>query len=64
MLATANARYAHTALGLRYLRANLGTLRDASVIAEFTISERPLDMVERILAHAPVLVGLSVFIWN
>ena len=64
VLATANARYAHTALGLRYLRANLGTLRDASVIAEFTISERPLDMVERILAHAPVLVGLSVFIWN
>ena len=28
VLATLNARYAHASLGLRYLRANLGALRE------------------------------------
>ncbi len=38
VLATLNARYAHASLGLRCLRANLGDLRDDSVILEFTIA--------------------------
>lgn len=64
VLSTLNARYRHTAIGLRYLRANLGPLREQSLILEFDISQRPLDIAEKILAHAPRIVGLSIAIWN
>jgi radical SAM superfamily enzyme YgiQ (UPF0313 family) len=64
VLTTLNARYAHSAFGLRYLLANLGDLRDRGKIIEFDIQQRPTDVVERILAERPRLVGLSVYIWN
>jgi hypothetical protein len=40
VLATINARYAHASLGLRYLRANLGDLRDDSAIVEFVLGQK------------------------
>jgi radical SAM superfamily enzyme YgiQ (UPF0313 family) len=64
VLATLNAKYAHSAFGLRYLLANLGELRERAVMLEGTIDERPVDFVEKILALAPSVVGLSVYIWN
>ncbi len=64
VLATLNARYIHAAFGLRYLRANLGALRERSVLFECDAQVRPLDVVERILAHAPRIVGFGVYIWN
>ncbi|MBK9140365.1 MAG: DUF4080 domain-containing protein [Verrucomicrobia bacterium] len=64
VLATLNAKYLHAAFGLRYLRANLGELRERSVLAEFDINQRPLDIAERILAFEPRIVGLGVYIWN
>jgi radical SAM superfamily enzyme YgiQ (UPF0313 family) len=64
ILTTLNARYRHTAIGLRYLRANLAELQEKSRIIEFDISQRPLDMVEKILIHQPKVVGISVYIWN
>ncbi len=64
VLATQNARYIHAAFGLRYLKANLGELARQTELVESTIKERPVDLVERILAHNPALVGLSVYIWN
>ncbi|MBI5693934.1 MAG: B12-binding domain-containing radical SAM protein [Verrucomicrobia bacterium] len=64
VLATLNARFIHASFGLRCLRANLGELRDQSVIAEFTIHERPVDIAERLLALEPRIVGLGVYIWN
>jgi radical SAM superfamily enzyme YgiQ (UPF0313 family) len=64
VLATINAKYLHASFGLRYLRANLGDLRDASVIIEFDLAHKPADMVEAILAHEPKIVGLGVYIWN
>ncbi len=64
VLSTINARYAHAALGLRYLRANLGELRDQSEILEFVQGARPADMVEQLLARRPRILGLSVYIWN
>jgi hypothetical protein len=60
ILTTLNAKYIHAAFGLRYLRANLGELRDRSMIMEFTINERPIDIVERVLAQQPKLVGIGV----
>ncbi|MFO1055269.1 MAG: DUF4080 domain-containing protein [Planctomycetota bacterium] len=64
LLATMNARWLHTAFGLRCLRANLGALRERSEILEGDIQQRPLDFVERVLAQRPRIVGLSVFVWN
>lgn len=64
VLATLNARYAHASLGLRCLRANLGELRERSVIREFIIGQKIEDIAEKILAEAPQVLGLGVYIWN
>lgn len=64
ILSTLNAKYIHTASGLRYLYANLGDLKDRACIEEFTISARPLDIAEQLLAHKPKIIGLGVYIWN
>ncbi len=64
VLATLNAKFIHAALGLRYLLANLGDLRGRAVLAEFDLQQRPVEVVERLLAHAPRVVGFGVYIWN
>lgn len=64
ILTTINARYVHAALGLRYLRANMGELRDQTRIREFVLGDRPADIAERLLADAPRLIGFGVYIWN
>ena len=64
ILATINARYVHAALGLRYLRANMGALREVTRIAEFVLGDRPADIAERLLADAPRIIGFGVYIWN
>jgi radical SAM superfamily enzyme YgiQ (UPF0313 family) len=64
VLATLNAKYIHASFGLRYLLANLGALRPAASLLEFDILQRPVDVVEAILAREPKIVGLGVYIWN
>lgn len=64
VLATLNAKFIHSAFGLRYLQANLGTLQERSKLMEFTIHQRPIDIVESILLEKPKIVGLGVYIWN
>jgi radical SAM superfamily enzyme YgiQ (UPF0313 family) len=64
VLATLNARYAHTSLALRYLRANLGVLRKKCVLHEFVLGVAPEVVVEQLLAEQPRIIGLSVYIWN
>jgi hypothetical protein len=64
VLTTLNARFPHAAFGLRYLLANMGDLRDQTVLREFTLGLRERDMVEQILGENPDIVGLSVYIWN
>jgi radical SAM superfamily enzyme YgiQ (UPF0313 family) len=64
VLATLNAKYIHAAFGLRYLLANLGPLRPHACLVEFDINQRPIDIVERLLAHEPKIIGLGVYIWN
>ncbi|MDA3960974.1 MAG: DUF4080 domain-containing protein [Planctomycetota bacterium] len=64
VLAVLNARYSHTALGVRYLLANLGELREQAVLEEFLIVDDPQRIVERILRHQPRIVALSLSIWN
>lgn len=64
LLTTLNSKYIHSAFGLRYLLANLGELQHKANIEEFTIHQRPIDIVERILELNPEIVGFSVYIWN
>ena len=64
ILATLNAKYAHSAFGLRYLLANMGELRSRAAIREFTVTQRPLDIAEDILSTDPKIVALGVYIWN
>ncbi len=68
LLTTLNARYAHAALGLRYLLANMGELTEQTTIQEFVIGLRPTDIVEKILAHRQpdqkLIIGFGVYIWN
>lgn len=64
LLTTLNARYAHSALGLRYLYANMHELQSDTKIVEFTINEQVQSIAEVILEHTPKIVGISVYIWN
>jgi len=64
VLTTLNARYMHSAFALRYLYANLGELQAQAQILEFTIQQRPLDIVEQLLSLQPKIIGFSVYIWN
>ncbi len=64
LLSTLNARYFHSALGLRYLLANMGELQGDTAIREFIINQRPLDIAESLLAEQPRIIGFGVYIWN
>ncbi len=64
VLATLNARYWHSSFGLRYLLANMGELAPSTVIQEYGINDRPVDMVATILTAQPRIVGLGIYIWN
>lgn len=64
LLSTLNAKYIHAAFGLRYLLANLGSLRASACIAEFDINQKPLDIAEVLLARNPKIIGFGVYIWN
>ncbi len=64
ILATVNARYIHTAFGLRYLWSNLGSLRERAIIREFTAETPPFEIAEALLAGNPRIIGFGVYIWN
>jgi radical SAM superfamily enzyme YgiQ (UPF0313 family) len=64
VLTTLNAKYIHTAFGLRYLLANLGPLQPHACLAEFDINQRPLDIAESLLARNPKIIGFGIYIWN
>ena len=69
VLATLNAKYIHASLGLRCLLANMDRhggagLRAQTQLREFVIAQRPLQIVEDLLALKPKVIGLGVYIWN
>jgi radical SAM superfamily enzyme YgiQ (UPF0313 family) len=64
LLSTLNARYAHASLGLRYLLANMGELQGQTSLHEFVIGAKTTEVVERVLAHNPRIVGFGIYIWN
>jgi len=75
VLATLNAKYIHASLGLRYLLANMGELRERTTLREFTIARPVGEIVDELLAaldtlqtgsdvRAVQVVGFGVYIWN
>lgn len=64
VISTLNARYIHSAFGLRYLYANMGALQADTTVLEFGIQQRPIDVVEQLLQQQPRIIGLGVYIWN
>jgi radical SAM superfamily enzyme YgiQ (UPF0313 family) len=64
VLTTLNAKFIHTAFGLRYLMANLGGLQSRACLIEFDINQRPFDIAEVLLAREPKIIGFGVYIWN
>ncbi len=64
LLTAVNARYSHTAFGLRYLMANMGELEPVTAMQEFDLKRSPVDIAESVLAAAPRIAGFGVYIWN
>lgn len=64
LLTAFNARYAHTAFGLRYLLANLGDLQPQANLLEFDLSVQPRTAVEQMLQYHPRIIALTCTIWN
>ncbi|MCF6300252.1 MAG: DUF4080 domain-containing protein [Proteobacteria bacterium] len=64
LLTTLNSRYIHSSFSLRYLYANLGNLQKQAQIKEFTIHDRPIDIVEKLLKEDLKIIGFSVYVWN
>ena len=64
ILCTLNAQYIHSAFGLRYLLANMGSLKDRTQIVEFNIKDNSLQMAEQLLELEAKIIGFGVYIWN
>ena len=64
LLSTLNARYTHSAIGLRYIFANMQGLQACTRIREFTINDHVQDIAEQLLHDKPAIIGLGIYIWN
>jgi radical SAM superfamily enzyme YgiQ (UPF0313 family) len=64
LLATLNAKFIHTSLGLRYLLANMGNFRENTQLREFSIARKPQEIVDELLKTSPTIIGFGVYIWN
>lgn len=63
VLSTLNAKYIHTSLALRCLKAYSGEQFDME-IAEYTIKDPVMNIVSDIFSRNPDVVGFSCYIWN
>jgi hypothetical protein len=64
ILATINAKYIHSSLGLRYIYAALNELRPRASLHEFNTRQSTADICETLLREKPLIVGLGVYVWN
>ncbi|MGG1514205.1 DUF4080 domain-containing protein [Paenibacillus oryzisoli] len=63
LVTTLNAKYIHTSLALRYLKAFCEKDFDVE-IAEYTIKDPVMNVVSDIYQKAPDVLGFSCYIWN
>ncbi|KEO81270.1 B12-binding domain-containing radical SAM protein [Tumebacillus flagellatus] len=64
VLATLNAKYIHTSLALRYLRAYARPDFPDIDLCEYTIKDPALSVAADIYKRKPDVVGFSCYIWN
>lgn len=64
LLTAINAKFIHPSFGARCLLANMGELRPRTGLAEFDLRMSAREMADRVLAAAPRIMGLGVYIWN
>ncbi|WP_462409061.1 B12-binding domain-containing radical SAM protein [Neobacillus sp. Marseille-QA0830] len=60
---TLNAKYIHTNLAIRYLKAYAAPEFDIR-IKEYTIKDPILNIVSDLYQHKPSVIGFSCYIWN
>lgn len=63
VLSTLNAKYIHTSLALRYLKAYSDADFDIQ-IAEYTINDPAMNIVSDLFQKQPDIIGFSCYIWN
>lgn len=63
VLTTLNAKYIHTNIALRYLKAAALPEFNPTII-EYTIKDPAFNIVSDIFQHKPDVVGFSCYIWN
>ncbi len=64
LIAAINARHSHASMGARCLLANMGDLRPQTQLLEFTIQQSAAEIAAAIIARAPKILALGVYIWN
>ncbi|RUM65175.1 MAG: B12-binding domain-containing radical SAM protein [Sulfurimonas sp.] len=64
ILTTLNSRFTHSAIGLRYLYANMNKLQKNTQILEFSINDAIQTIAEKLLQTSPDIIGIGVYIWN
>ena len=64
VLTTLNAKFIHSSLALRYLKAYCAKTFENIVIKEYTINNTLLEILGDIFGERPDIVGLACYIWN
>lgn len=64
VLSAINAKFIHSNLAVRYLRAFTKELQYDCIIKEFSINDRKEKILEEIMRENPDIVGFSCYIWN
>ncbi|GKV55772.1 B12-binding domain-containing radical SAM protein [Sporosarcina sp. NCCP-2222] len=63
VLTTLNAKYIHTNLAIRYLKA-YAEPEYTPILTEYTIKDPTMNIVSDIYQKKPNIVGFSLYIWN
>lgn len=63
VLSTLNAKYIHTSLSIRYLKAYAEPNYDIE-LAEYTIKDPAMNIVTDLFTKKPEILGFSCYIWN
>lgn len=63
ILATLNAKFIHTSLAIRLLKAYSGNEFDID-LAEYTIKDPVMNVVADLFGRKPDVIGFSCYIWN
>lgn len=64
LLVGINAKFIHTNLAIRSLKANAGEYESQVEIAEYTINHRREEILQGIYQKKPAILGFSCYLWN